>query len=66
MKTFLFSDSDVFQFSIVASTYKGALLKAKHIFGIHVPLRKIAHYGAFQDFRSSITGYRCTLQQVTH
>ena len=64
MKTFLFSDSDTWHFSIEAATFKGALLKAKAIFGIAVGLRCVAYHGASRDYRASATGYECSIREI--
>ena len=64
MKTFLFSDRDVWHFSIEAKTFRGALLKAKAIHGIAVGLRCIAYHGASRDYRASSTGYECSIREI--
>lgn len=64
MQTYLFSDSDVWHFSIEAKSFNGALRIAKDIHGICVPLRCVREYGSSKDYRSSITGYECSLRLV--
>jgi hypothetical protein len=64
MKTYLFSDADVFQFSIEARSHRAALLKARHIFGIHAPLRRIGYAGNYVAYRSAATHYKCLIVEV--
>lgn len=64
MKYFLFSDNEVWHREIRANTFKGALLKAKEAFGIAVPLRCVAYHGASRDYKSTVTGYECSLREV--
>lgn len=64
MKTYLFSDADVFQFSIEAKSHRAALLKARHIFGIHAPMRRTGYAGKYIAYRSSATGYKCLIMEI--
>ena len=64
MKTFLFSDSYVWHFSIEAKTFRGALLKAKAIHGIAVGLRCVAYNGPSRGYRASATGYECSIREI--
>jgi hypothetical protein len=61
MKTYLFNDSDTFNFSIEAYSFKGALMKARDIFGIRAPMRKYQECGNGISYRASSTGYVCAL-----
>ena len=63
MQIYLFSDSEVWHAEIHAKTFIGALRKARMQFGIAVPLRLVAEYGANRDYRA-YTGYECSIRLV--
>jgi hypothetical protein len=59
MNTYLFSDNEHFQVEIKASTAKGALMKARTMFGIRVPLRLNQQVHNLRQYRNGAHGYGC-------
>jgi hypothetical protein len=64
MTTYLFTDNDTFHKEIIADSFKGALLKAKSLYGIRVAMRCIETVGNAKAYKSSVTGYCCEIKRV--
>ena len=62
MNYYVFADRECIGREIKAKTLKGALLKARAMFGIKVGLRKVYESGNLVEYRSSETGYRCQIE----
>ena len=64
MKTYFFSDDEVFNVEIKATSYRAAIAQARDRFQIKGRIRLTAHIGNLKEWSLSVSGYKFDLIEI--